>query len=282
MPEQSSPSLPPRAEVSLLNTWRRRFLALLSVPLLAVPSAVGVYAFLATESGWLAAGLAAAGFEVLYIGVNVLVITTPDLRRYARNVSLAAVIVAVLMNSLAHYATNVPRAYTGALFQPLTAVLALIASAPLAGLAYAVSVLLHRLSEADVRNGAEDVRLRAALAQRDSEIARLRDDFAEQAAALAHAQDEHLRHATEIAHAHTTAAAEVAQRDSEIAHLRAAVISAAAPTTLDVTAIARLLREPRAIPWREIEDLLGVAQSTLRSRLDLQARQNGPLATIPD
>lgn len=132
-----------------MNTWKRKALALASVPLLAVPSAIGVYAYLEPQSGWLGAGLAAAGFEVLYIGVNILIIHTPELRRYARNVSLGAVIVAVLMNSLSHYGAAVPGAFSGAAFAWLAAILAVIASAPLAGLAYAVSVLLHRLSEAD-------------------------------------------------------------------------------------------------------------------------------------
>lgn len=132
-----------------MNTWRRKILALASVPLLAVPSAIGVYTYLEPQSGWLGAGLAAAGFEVLYIGVNILIINTPELRTYARNVSLGAVIVAVLMNSLAHYGAAVPGAYSGAAFAVLPAILAVVASAPLAGLAYAVSVLLHRLSEAE-------------------------------------------------------------------------------------------------------------------------------------
>lgn len=132
-----------------MNTWKRKALALLSVPLLAVPSAIGVYTYLEPQSGWLGAGLAAAGFEVLYIGVNILIISTPELRNYARNVSLGAVVVAVLMNSLAHYGAAVPQAYQGAAFAVLPAILAVIASAPLAGLAYAVSVLLHRLSEQD-------------------------------------------------------------------------------------------------------------------------------------
>lgn len=134
-----------------MNTWKRKALALASVPLLAVPSAIGVYTYLEPQSGPVGAGLAASGFEVLYIGVNILIISTPELRTYARNVSLGAVIVAVLMNSLAHYGASVPHAYQGAAFAVLPGILAVIASAPLAGLAYAVSVLLHRLSEDEVK-----------------------------------------------------------------------------------------------------------------------------------
>lgn len=129
------------------NSWKRKALALASVPALALPSAIGVERYLAPDSGAVAAWSAAVGFEVLYIGVNILILRSPELRRYARNVSLAAVATAVLLNSLAHYRANVPAAYSGAPFSILAFALALVASLPLAGLAYAVSVLLHRLSE---------------------------------------------------------------------------------------------------------------------------------------
>lgn len=129
------------------NTWARRTLALASVPLLAVPSALGVYGWLAPESGVIAAASAAVGFEALYVGVNVLVLRSPELRRYARNVSLGAVLTAVVFNTLYHYGAKVEGAYTGAAFAWLPFVLALLASLPLAGLAYSVSVLMHRLSE---------------------------------------------------------------------------------------------------------------------------------------
>ena len=43
------------------NTWKRKQLAPLSVPALALPSALGVYRYLAPESGTSAAGLAATG-----------------------------------------------------------------------------------------------------------------------------------------------------------------------------------------------------------------------------
>lgn len=129
------------------NTWARKALALISVPALAAPSAIGVERYLAPESGAIAAWSAAIGFEVLYIGTNILILRSPELRRYARNVALAAVATAVLLNSLAHYQARVAGAFTGAPFEPLAAALAVIASLPLAGLAYAVSVLLHRLSE---------------------------------------------------------------------------------------------------------------------------------------
>lgn len=245
-----------------MNTWKRTFLALLSVPLLAVPSAVGVYTYLEPESGWFAAGLAAAGFEVLYVGVNILRVTSPELRRYARNVALGAVVVAVLMNSLAHYGAKVPNAYHGAPFDPLAAVLALIASAPLAGLAYAVSVLLHRLSEDDARQQSEVARLQIALTQAESEIAQARALPAPETVDLAPYQ-------AQVAQAQS----EIAQRDREIAHLRSELAQPIVVDGIDLLSIARRLRD-RGVPSRDAADILGVKDSTLRSRL-AKVAQNG-------
>lgn len=148
-----------------MNTWKRRALALLSVPLLALPSAGGVYLWLEPHIGPLLAGLTASGFELLYIGINVLIITTPELRRYARNVALAGVATAIIFNTLARYqmmvcvplsaeqiANGVVSTCTlrNKAFDPLALGLAILESIPLAGLAYAMSVLLHRLSEAGI------------------------------------------------------------------------------------------------------------------------------------
>lgn len=144
------------------NTYARRALALASVPLLAVPSAMGVYGWLAPESGPWAAGSAAVGFEALYVGVNILVLRSPELRRYAGRVSVAAVATAVIFNTLYHYGAKVEGAYTGAPFAWLPFVLALLASMPLAGLAYATSVLMHRLSEDEASQPAEQERTPAA------------------------------------------------------------------------------------------------------------------------
>ena len=121
------------------TTWGRKALTILSVPLLAIPSAVGVYQFLEAHGNPIAAGMAAAGFELLYIGINVLPLSS-RLQSYARRVALASVATAILMNALAHYGNAAP-------WDIGLMAVSLIASAPLAALAYAVSVLLHKLSE---------------------------------------------------------------------------------------------------------------------------------------
>ena len=134
-----------------MNTWKRRALAVIAVALLSVPSAFGVYHALVPTRGAFAAAMAAAGFEAVYISTALLMLR-PALRSYARNVSLAAVIVAVILNTLADYQARVPGGlarWTVAVeqFDPLALALALIESAPLAALAYAMATLLHRLSE---------------------------------------------------------------------------------------------------------------------------------------
>ena len=108
-----------------MNTPLRLALSVLSVPLLAAPSAYGVYLYLAPESGAFAVS-AAVGFEALYIGVNVLALRNAELRQYAERVALAAVVTAVVFNTLAHYALKVPGAYSGAALSPLAALLSLI------------------------------------------------------------------------------------------------------------------------------------------------------------
>lgn len=131
------------------NTWKRRLLALLSVPLLAIPSAAGVYLWLTPHIGRLASGMTAIGFEILYVSVNILVISTPELHRYARNVALSGVATAIIFNTLYRYQTMVGGDLRAAPLDAIALGLAVLESIPLAGLAYAMSVLLHRLSEAD-------------------------------------------------------------------------------------------------------------------------------------
>lgn len=135
-----------------MNTWKRRALAVLAVALLSVPSALGVFKALEPSRGLVGAALAAAGFEAVYLSTAVLVLTS-DLRAYARRVALAAVATAIILNTLADYQVKVPGglaswAAAQRLFDPLALVLSLVESAPLAGLAYAMAELLHRLGEA--------------------------------------------------------------------------------------------------------------------------------------
>jgi hypothetical protein len=100
-----------------------------------------------------ASGLAAAGFELAYLSLSLLTLR-PELRQHARMVALGAVITAIALNGLADYAHRVAGglaswAEARRLFDPLALILSLAESAPLAGLAFALASLLHRLAEAE-------------------------------------------------------------------------------------------------------------------------------------
>ena len=134
-------------------------IAVLAVLLLSAPSAVGVYRALEPTRGNIAAGLAAGGFELAYLSLSLLSLR-PTLRQQARAVALAAVVTAIALNGLADYAHRVAGglaswASAQRLFDPLALILALAESAPLAGLAFALASLLHRLAEEDSQRPAD-------------------------------------------------------------------------------------------------------------------------------
>jgi len=136
-----------------MNTWRNKSLAVLAVMLLSVPSAIGVQRALSPTRGELAGWLAAAGFEAVYLSVALLVLNS-DLRRYAQRVALFAVGTAIALNTIADYSARIPDglktwATFRSSFDGLALLLSLIESVPLAGLAFAMATLLHRLAEVE-------------------------------------------------------------------------------------------------------------------------------------
>ena len=133
--------------------FARKLPALLAVLLLSIPSAVGVQRALAPTRGELAAWLAAAGFEAVYLSVAVLSLSR-ELRGYAQRIALAAVSTAVVLNTIADYQARIEGGLSSWMtfktsFDGLAFALSLIESVPLAGLAFAMAMLLHRLAEED-------------------------------------------------------------------------------------------------------------------------------------
>jgi hypothetical protein len=125
--------------------------AVVAVMSLSAPAAVGVYSALVPTRGMIAAGLAALGIELTYLSLALLAMA-PALRSEARRVAVLAVATSITLNSLADYAARVPGGLSSsgqalALFDPLALGLSVLESAPLAGLAYALATLLHRLAE---------------------------------------------------------------------------------------------------------------------------------------
>ncbi|MFV9506134.1 MAG: hypothetical protein AB4911_16405, partial [Oscillochloridaceae bacterium umkhey_bin13] len=120
----------------------------LAVPALAIPSAIGVAKFFSVAdgiNGWTAQGIIAAlGFELMNIGLSILDIRHPAIHRPVQQVRFWSVTTAIAMNTLAHYAVAVPSLDRLVL---VPALLALVASVPLAVLYVALAGLLHQFAE---------------------------------------------------------------------------------------------------------------------------------------
>lgn len=134
------------------NPWWKLTAAIAAVLTLSAPAAVGVFRALAPTRGPVAAALAAAGIELVYLSLALLTLR-PELRKEAQRVAVAAVATSIVLNVLADYAARVAGGLASwpaavAAFDPLALGLAVVESAPLAGLAFALASLLHRLAEA--------------------------------------------------------------------------------------------------------------------------------------
>ncbi len=145
-------------------------LAIVSVLLLAYPSAVAVYRWLEPIRGKEAAFSAAAGIELTYLSLACLYFFTDRLKAYAFRLQLWAVLTAVLLNSVESYSkrkgidisTGLEAARTFDLF---LLCLSIGESIPLAGLAFGVSMVLHSLV---VTDQPADPRMASLLKQYDA------------------------------------------------------------------------------------------------------------------
>jgi hypothetical protein len=169
------------------NTLRRKALALAAVLLLSVPSAIGVQHALEPTRGPVAAWMGAAGFEAVYLSTAILILST-ELRRYAQRIALAAVVTAVVLNSIADYGTRNPQGLVSAAqawqhFDGLLLLLSLVESLPLAGLSYAMASLLHRLAEQEGQPADSTDQTPAALPTLSPALAHSAETTAEYAAA---------------------------------------------------------------------------------------------------
>jgi len=128
-----------------------RILAALAMLLLSAPSALGVQRALSPTRGELAGWLAALGIELAYLSLAFIEFDDQQRQRSAARVARTAVATAIVLNVLADYAARVPAGLTSAAeflatFDWLLLSLSVLESAPLAGLAYTLAVLLHTRS----------------------------------------------------------------------------------------------------------------------------------------
>lgn len=140
--------------------WRI-VLARLPLPMLALAASYGVYRFaLLFVPSWVAI-IQAAAFEATYVGLAALDQLDGDGRKRASRISVGAVIVSILYNSLDGLFHRYPSILVNLDVAPWGLGLALLHGAPLAWVAYLVSdLLLHRKPEAASKS--EHPRRRAA------------------------------------------------------------------------------------------------------------------------
>lgn len=130
-------------------------LAILAVLALAYPSATAVYEWLLPIRGPQAAFSAASGIELTYLALACLFFFTEELQRFALRLQLWAVFTAVLLNSIDSYSKRKgidisTGNFAWSTFDPWLLTLSIGESIPLAGLAFGVSMILHRLVVVDV------------------------------------------------------------------------------------------------------------------------------------
>lgn len=123
------------------TNWRS-ILARLPLPSLALAAAYGVWRFQALFTPWYVAAISALSFELVYIGLAVVQLAPAD-RRRATLISVGAVVVSVIYNSLSALFEIRPALLID---RPLWAdvILAVVHGLPLAAVAFFVAdLLLH-------------------------------------------------------------------------------------------------------------------------------------------
>lgn len=140
---QESPDIPDRVQNLREGGWRE-ILAVLPLPMLGLAASYGVYFFASNFSPTWVAISEAASFELTYIGLAALRGLSPDQRKKATGVSIGAVAVSVLYNSIAAAIHQRPEILEDLPLYWLW-IVSVIHGAPLAVLAYLVADLLfHR------------------------------------------------------------------------------------------------------------------------------------------
>ncbi len=119
----------------------RWLLPRLPLPMLALAASYGVYQFALLFVPWWVAAVQASAFEMTYIGLAIIEARQDEQRKRATTISVGAVVVSVLYNSLAGF---FHRNGLGALPLAGEIILATLHGAPLAIVAYLVAdLLLH-------------------------------------------------------------------------------------------------------------------------------------------
>jgi len=194
--------------MSRATVWRA-LLARIPLPMLALAASYGVYSFNRLFVPVWVALVSAAAFELTYVGLAVWDAGDAAQRHRARAISLGAVGVSVIYNTLAGLAHRAPDVFDG-LPRTIEIALALLHGAPLAIVAFLVADLLLHAHDArtahahDARTHpaqiAHNARTRIVRAQADARTERAHAHAHDARTERAHAHAHDAR--TERAHAH--------------------------------------------------------------------------------
>ena len=232
-----------------LRTHWRAILARLSLPMLALAASHGVYTFALLFVPFWVALVQAAAFELTYIGLAVVQVDDAQ-RRRARLISIGAVVVSILYNTLSGFFHLAPSLLLD-MHLVAQAGLAVLHGAPLAWLAFLVADLLLHQRGASVAQDTEAVaHFEQALAQRDAALVQ-----SEQVRAQLSAD------AAQLQQALATRNDGLARAQATVAQLEQALAQAG---DLDVRSIAQALAA-RGATGREIARVLGRPESTVRT-----------------
>lgn len=274
----SIPIMPLKSILNRLPSLRW-WLARLPLPMLALAAAFGVYRFaLIFVPPWVAITQALA-FEATYIGLAAQDDLSDDGRRRAMYISIGAVVVSILYNTMAGIFDRNPDWLQDA---PVMVewLLAAMHGAPLAVVAYCVADLLLHSNGSSLSQVIADLRADVAAA-----LARATDAETQLAAAQQVANSAS-QVATDRAQAATAAAQQLAaieeqlaaaqqQRDELQRQLAEAQQQLAEPITadgLDVLWLAARAKQAGAT-WPELARATGIKEGTLRSRLTAAAKE---------
>lgn len=263
--------------------WRAIFTRL-PLPMLALAASYGVYRFSSFFVPMWVAVIQAAAFEATYLGLSATRDLTEDGRRRARWISVGAVVVSIIYNSLAGLFDRNPEWITDmAIWAEWT--LAIMHGLPLALVAYLVAdLLLHgnnSMSEiltatvAGLRKDIADAQqviadLRSAVAGKDQELATLSQQFAA-SQRYAASQRQNVAAAGQTfadqQRAIADQAAKLAAQAQQLAALRAELDSISQIGGVDVINLAAAAKRGGAT-WDNLAAWTGIKVGTLRSKLN--------------
>lgn len=261
--------------------WRGMF-ARLPLPMLALAASYGVARFALFFVPLTVALIEAAAFEVTYIGLASQRNLSAGGRRRATYISIGAVAVSIIYNSMSSFFDRNPEALAS---MPVYGeiILSVLHGAPLALVAYLVADLLLHNGDDSARLDSLIADLRRQLAEagdkiagyvqsiagKDSEIATLRGQGAKAEANIAAAAGTFASQQQAIADRDGQIAAQAQRLAATEAALAAARAELATPSQADALTITRLVKyaQKGGASWSKIAGWTGISETTLRSRV---------------